>query len=70
MRETLFRFYKSYISRYLKVNFGGGCRYSPTCSEYCSQAFKKYGLVRGILMSIRRLLRCNPFGGFGYDPLV
>lgn len=45
------------------------CRFTPTCSEYTAQAIEKYGVVRGTLMGIRRILRCRPGGGFGYDPV-
>jgi len=45
------------------------CRYSPTCSEYSIQAFKKYGVLKGVWLSIKRISSCHPFGGSGYDPL-
>lgn len=47
----------------------GRCRYYPTCSEYGYQAIEKYGLMRGGLKAIGRILRCNPFSAGGYDPL-
>ncbi len=47
----------------------GYCRFYPTCSEYSLQAISKYGLFRGGLKSVWRLLRCNPFNKGGYDPL-
>lgn len=46
------------------------CRYVPTCSEYAMEAVDRYGVVRGSLMAIRRLLRCHPVGQGGYDPVV
>lgn len=52
--------------------FTGGkaaCRFTPTCSEYTKQAIKKYGIIRGIAMGARRISRCRPGGGFGYDPV-
>jgi putative membrane protein insertion efficiency factor len=45
------------------------CRYIPTCSEYTVQALKKYGPVKGLYLSARRILRCHPWGGSGYDPV-
>ena len=48
---------------------GATCRFRPTCSEYSYDAIKKYGVIKGGLKSIWRILRCNPFGKGGYDPL-
>lgn len=45
------------------------CRYLPTCSEYSIQALEKYGLIKGLLLSSLRILKCNPFFKGGYDPL-
>jgi putative membrane protein insertion efficiency factor len=45
------------------------CRFTPTCSEYAKQAIEKYGFLRGAGMGLRRVLRCRPGGGFGYDPV-
>jgi len=45
------------------------CRFIPTCSEYTLQAIEKYGIWRGGKMAIRRISRCRPGGGFGYDPV-
>ncbi len=44
------------------------CRYHPTCSEYAIQAFRTYGAIRGLLLTLYRLGRCHPWGGYGYDP--
>lgn len=52
--------------------FTGGravCRFTPTCSEYTRQAIEKYGTIRGTYMGFKRILRCRPGGGFGYDPV-
>ena len=46
-----------------------GCRYLPTCSEYALQAIDRHGAVRGGWMALRRLARCNPWGGHGVDPV-
>ena len=45
------------------------CRFQPTCSEYALEALRKHGVLRGSLLSIRRVARCNPFGGSGFDPV-
>ena len=45
------------------------CRFTPTCSEYARQALIKHGPVKGLYLAIRRILRCNPWGGSGYDPV-
>ncbi len=45
------------------------CRFSPTCSTYALEALKKYGLLKGGRLAIRRIMRCHPWGGSGYDPV-
>ena len=45
------------------------CRYAPTCSEYAVVAIKKYGPVRGTWLAAKRIARCHPWGGHGYDPV-
>ncbi|MBO4359283.1 MAG: membrane protein insertion efficiency factor YidD [Eubacteriaceae bacterium] len=62
----LIRGYQKYISPMMKPH----CRFIPTCSEYSYQAFQKYGFFKGAYLSIRRILRCHPFGKSGYDPLI
>lgn len=61
----LIRFYQLCISPLLPKN----CRYLPTCSEYAICAITKYGIIRGLYLSIKRILRCHPLGGHGYDPV-
>ena len=45
------------------------CRFTPTCSEYALEAFQKYGTLKGLYLSVRRILRCHPFSRGGYDPV-
>ena len=48
---------------------GPKCRFTPTCSTYSLQAFKKYGVFKGLWLTARRIARCHPWGGHGYDPV-
>ena len=59
------RFYQLCISPML----GPSCRFTPTCSEYARQAIMKHGPFKGLYLAVRRLLRCHPWGGSGYDPV-
>jgi putative membrane protein insertion efficiency factor len=45
------------------------CRYYPSCSVYAIEALKKHGLIKGFLLATYRIIRCNPWGGHGYDPV-
>ena len=45
------------------------CRFTPTCSQYAVEALRKHGPVKGLYLAIRRILRCHPWGGSGYDPV-
>jgi putative membrane protein insertion efficiency factor len=49
--------------------FPSSCRFTPTCSEYTKQAILKYGLVKGSKLSAKRISKCHPWGGSGYDPV-
>jgi len=68
--------YQHYVSPVLhgltSLVFGSpaGCRFYPTCSEYGHQAIRKYGIIRGSVLSLKRLLRCHPLSSGGYDPVV
>ena len=48
---------------------GHSCRYLPTCSDYCMDALKTYGLLKGLLLSLKRILSCNPWSTGGIDPV-
>ena len=48
---------------------GPKCRYTPTCSHYGLQAFRKYGIWKGFFLTVKRISKCHPWGGSGYDPL-
>lgn len=58
-------FYKYVISPYTYRS----CRYEPSCSTYALEAFKVHGPIKGVYLSTRRILSCNPWGGMGYDPV-
>lgn len=45
------------------------CRFTPTCSEYARQAIVRHGPLKGLWLAVRRILRCHPWGGSGYDPV-
>lgn len=58
-------FYQKCITPYTPSS----CRFQPTCSEYARQAIRKHGPFKGLALAIWRILRCNPWGGSGYDPV-
>lgn len=49
--------------------FPNTCRFLPTCSSYAKESFEKHGVVKGLRLTVARLLRCRPGGGSGYDPV-
>ena len=59
------RFYQRFISPL----FPPVCRFTPSCSHYAIEAITKHGPVKGLWLAIKRILRCNPWGGSGYDPV-
>jgi putative membrane protein insertion efficiency factor len=61
----LIRLYRRWLSPVLPPR----CRYEPTCSAYAEQAIDRYGTLRGSWLALRRIGRCQPFGGSGYDPV-
>ena len=61
----LVRFYRICISPLKPAT----CRFTPTCSAYAIEALRKHGPIKGLYLTIKRLLRCHPWGGSGYDPV-
>ncbi|MFA6830915.1 MAG: membrane protein insertion efficiency factor YidD [Bacteroidaceae bacterium] len=61
----LVQFYRYFISPMTPPS----CRFTPTCSQYALEALRKYGPIKGLYLAIRRILRCHPWGGSGYDPV-
>lgn len=62
---ALIKFYRAAVSPYRRPC----CRFTPTCSQYAMQAIEKYGALKGGLLAVWRILRCNPFCKGGYDPV-
>ena len=62
---ALLRAYKLLLSPL----FTGSCRFYPSCSDYAHEAIERRGLLRGVALSVRRLARCHPLGGSGFDPV-
>jgi len=59
-----------WLYRYtLGVFLGGSCRFEPSCSHYAEEALHKHGVFKGLYLTARRLLKCNPWGPFGPDPV-
>ena len=62
---SLIRFYQRFISPLTPP----ACRFTPTCSQYTLEAIQKYGALKGTWLGIKRICRCHPWGGPGYDPV-
>lgn len=62
---ALVRFYQICISPLTPA----ACRFTPTCSQYALEALKKYGAIKGGWLTVKRILKCHPWGGSGYDPV-
>ena len=62
---ALVRFYQRTLAWVVPVQ----CRFHPSCSQYFTEAVERHGALKGTWLGVRRLLRCRPFGGSGYDPV-
>ena len=58
-----------FYQRSISPMFPPACRYSPSCSQYAVEAIERFGAVKGSWLALTRILRCNPLGGHGYDPV-
>lgn len=58
-----------YYQRHISPHLGSQCKFLPTCSHYAVEAIQRYGPFKGFRMAVWRILRCNPFGKGGYDPV-
>jgi putative membrane protein insertion efficiency factor len=69
--RLLIRFYQRFLSPALHfiAGPGAGCRFHPTCSEFFLEAVETHGALRGGWLGIKRIARCNPWGGHGHDPV-
>ncbi|MDD6888502.1 MAG: membrane protein insertion efficiency factor YidD [Candidatus Aphodomorpha sp.] len=68
MKRFLIAIVRGY-QRYISPAFPRHCRFMPTCSQYAIEALQKYGALKGMALTIWRILRCNPFCRGGYDPV-
>lgn len=62
--------YRVLVSPVLHALFGGGCRFTPSCSAYAAESIRRLGPLRGGRQALGRLLRCHPFSAGGYDPPI
>jgi len=69
LATSILRVYQLALSPLVMALFGPACRFEPSCSEYAQLAIRAHGISRGGYMALRRLLRCHPMGGHGYDPV-
>ena len=64
---TSIYFYRAVVKPFMSG--GPSCRFQPSCSEYSKQAFDKHNALKAFTLTLKRLLKCNPFGSYGYDPV-
>ena len=67
MKKVLIKIIEFYQK--LPLHTHSMCRFTPTCSQYTKEAIEYYGVSRGIVLGIKRISKCHPFGKYGYDPL-
>ena len=68
MKFILIAFIKAY-QKTLSPLIGSNCRFNPSCSHYSIQALQTHGAIKGTWLTIKRLCRCHPWGGYGYNPV-
>ena len=71
IKNIIIFFIKSYqkILSPILGELGAECRFYPTCSQYAIEAIERFGVIKGMFLAVKRILRCNPFGGCGFDPV-
>jgi uncharacterized protein len=68
MKQLAIYFLRGY-KLFISPLFPPSCRFTPTCSEYAAEAIGKYGFLKGVVLGLKRILRCHPFATGGYDPV-
>lgn len=68
MKQVFIFLIKAY-QRLISPIFPPSCRYTPTCSQYGIEAFRKHGALKGFWLTLKRIASCHPWGGHGYDPV-
>jgi len=69
MKRLVLWLIKFYQKAKPPVFFSGSCRFTPTCSQYSYEAVEKYGIIRGGLLGLKRIIKCHPLSRGGYDPV-
>ena len=67
--QNIFLLPVCFYQKAISPMFPPSCRFVPTCSQYMVEAVKKYGILKGSWLGVKRILRCNPWGGKGFDPV-
>ena len=68
MKKIILLLIKPY-QKYISIFLGKNCRFYPTCSAYTYEAIEKFGIIKGIFLGIKRIIKCHPFHPGGYDPV-
>ena len=68
MKNILIKIIELYQSTPTHIH--NNCRFIPTCSEYTKECIKEYGSIKGTIKGLKRILKCHPFGKYGYDPVI
>lgn len=67
--KTVFIFLIKVYQKCISPFCSGCCRFRPTCSQYTIEALQTHGVIKGLYLGIKRILKCHPWGGSGYDPV-